>query len=413
LPWIGVALALAFGAWLRLAFPLDIEWKADEAWSFAHAQAMVAGGAWPPLGMPTSIATPNPGLSAWVFGALTWLSGAKTPPDLARAVALCNIAALAALVAFAVVCVDRARREPWLWAAALVAVNPLAMIFERKIWPPSVLPLPAAALLWAWWNRRLWPLALLWGALGALIGQIEESAWFFALAIAAWTWVRDRAAFPWAPWLAGSMLGALPALPWALDTLHSGVTPLHALRLPIMAFYLRWLTQPFGFGLDYSLGHSFGAFLAWPMVGGQATWLMAAAHALLAAIFAWLLLLALRRLARNRPPAGDVLLGVSPETTLLAAALWGYGLSLSLITVFGPDSHRHYLIVVAPLMGLCLAMTMLWAAPSVRQARLLLAALCLCQAALSAGALTYIDHKGVVDATFGRFGVTWEAQTSG
>src|SRR4051812_9558228 len=120
-PWwaVGLACALAAGAALRLAWGLDIEYKADEAWTFEHAHLLVRGAPWPWLGMPTSVGLPNPGLSLWVFAALDALFAVQAPPDLARAVQLVNVAALVLLCGFALRRVAAAEREPWLWAAAL------------------------------------------------------------------------------------------------------------------------------------------------------------------------------------------------------------------------------------------------------------------------------------------------------
>ena len=122
--------------------------------------------------------------------------GARTPPDLARAVQLLNVAALLAFAAFGLLAIPRERREPWLWAAALWAANPASVILERKIWSPSVLPLPAVGLLWAWRYRRHPAAAFAWGALGALMAQIHLGAAFFAAALMVWTLLADRRAFP-------------------------------------------------------------------------------------------------------------------------------------------------------------------------------------------------------------------------
>ena len=48
-------------------------------------------------------------------------------------------------------------REAWLWAIALVAVNPLAVLYHRKLWNPSLFPLLTVCFLWCWWHRqRVW-----------------------------------------------------------------------------------------------------------------------------------------------------------------------------------------------------------------------------------------------------------------
>lgn len=411
-PLAGLALALAGGAALRLSFPYDIEWKSDERWTLFHAQAMIAGGVWPPVGMGSSIGAPNPGLSLWVFAGIIELFGAHNGPELARAVQTLNILALLAFTGFAFVAVPRARREPWLWAVCLWALNPVAILFERKIWPPSVLPLGMVALLWAWRYRRHFAAAVAWGVLGALMAQVHVAVAFLALALAAWTLAHDRAAFPWRGWLAGSVVGAAPALPWLLEMGHHGTNALLIWRWPRLSFFGRWLTQPFGFGVDYSLRKDFPDFLAGPRLDGHPTYLMAATEAALAALTAIVLVRAALVLIRRqgRPSLKAVFLGDSPATVLICAALWGYGGLLTLLSIIASGPYRHYMIVIAPLMALWAAMTALLGdrgAPSPRLARTLLPLLCVCQAAMSLGFLTYVDRKGVID---GDYGATWKAQ---
>ena len=402
-------MALAAGAALRLSFPADIEWKADEQWTFLHAQAMAAGGAWPTAGMASSVGAPNPGLSLWAFAALFELFGVRQPPDLARAVQTLNVLALVAFAAFTLLAIPRSRREPWLWAAALWAVNPVAVILERKIWPPSLLPLAMVALLWAWRFRRQPAAAAAWGALGALMAQIHLGAAFLALAVAGWTLAADRARFPWRSWLIGAALGAAPALPWLMAMLHGGGAHLAPRLLPRIGFFPRWATQMFGFGPDYTLGRAaFADYLTGPRLGGSASYLMAAAQLALAALLLATLAGAVARLRREGwPSARSVFLGDSPETRLIAAALWGYGGLLTMITFAGAGAYRHYLIVVTPIMALWSAMAVLWSQAGRARARVLLASMCLLQAAMSAQLLVYIDQRGVIP---GEFGASWKAQ---
>ena len=105
--------AVAAGIVLRVLYPLDIEFKADERWTFDQVRAALAGGTWLWSGMPTSIGGLNPGASLWVFIPLGWLFGADTPPQLARGVQCMNCAALIALVLLAWRSVRADEREPW------------------------------------------------------------------------------------------------------------------------------------------------------------------------------------------------------------------------------------------------------------------------------------------------------------
>jgi hypothetical protein len=408
-PLVGLALALIVGAALRLGFYGVIEWKGDEQWTFVHAHAMAAGGIWPPIGMPSSVGAPNPGLSLWVF---TWLMelGARTPPDLARAIQMLNVVALLAFAAFGLVAIPKERREPWLWAAALWAANPASVILERKIWTPSTLPLPAVGMLWAWRYRRHPAAAFAWGLLGALMAQIHLGAGFFAAALMIWTLVADRRAFPWAGWVAGSLVGALPAVPWALELVQHH-WPHGPPRHPSASFYLRWPNFLLGNGPEYTLNRAgFADFLQTPLLNGAPTRLAAALQAALLAATALLALRAVQKLVRDRHIGLNALfLGDSPETLLTAAAFWGYGGLLTLLTFAGAGSYRHYMEIIAPIMALWTALFALWTDEGARRpfARPTLVVLCAAQAGLSLLLLAYIERVGV---TTGDFGASWNAQ---
>src|SRR5262245_3442371 len=143
----GLAAALVAGAVFRLIWGLDIEYKYDEAWTFERAHNAGRSEPFPAVGMSTSAGFVNPGMSVWVFIGLDRLFGVETPDELARAVQLINVAGLVLLVVFIVRVLPIGEREPWLWAAALVALNPIAVLFQRKIWPPSVVPILTLFLL--------------------------------------------------------------------------------------------------------------------------------------------------------------------------------------------------------------------------------------------------------------------------
>jgi hypothetical protein len=408
-PIAGVALAVAVGAALRLVFPADIEWKADEQWSYLHAAQMLRTGAWPAVGMPSSVGAPNPGLSLWVFAGLDRLFAVRSPPDLARAVALVNIAALTLFTAFAM---TRKNREPWLWAAALWAVNPVSIILERKIWPPSTLPLAAVALYWAWTLRRHWAAALLWGALGALMAQIHMGVALLALALAAWTLAADGRAFPWRAWLIGSVVGLLPTIPWLLAMAGHGSGARIHLTAPSVSFYLRWATQFFGYGAQYTLGKAgFADFLGGPRISGLATHLLGLLQGGLIVLAVTVLLRGVRTLTARggAPTVRTLMLGESEETVLNTAALWGYGGLLTLTTLIGAGSYRHYMIVIAPIMALWTAMACLWSDGAWKRgrSRAILAALCIGQAAMSYALLDHLHRNGGVH---GEFGASWRAQ---
>ncbi len=414
LPGLGLALALAAGIALRFIYPDDIEWKWDEKWTFEHAQQMVAGGAWPWLGMVSSVNVPNPGLSLWVFAGLYSIFDVKTPPELSRAVQSLNAAALMTFVVFAFAAIRKDRREPWLWAATMWAVNPVEVIYERKIWPPSVLPLGSVAFIAAWYFRHFAAAAFAWGLIGALMAQVHMGVAFFALAVAAWTLVHDRIAFPWKSWLAGSVVGSLPALPWLFEVLNQHGGTGFGVSVPNFSFFSRWPAQPFGAGIEHMLGRAHMLdYLASPRFDGHPTYLMGLVYTVLIGVMLVVLCKAIRLIqADGWPPAHAVFLGTSSETLLITAAFWGYGGLLTLLTLFGTESHRQYLIVVTPILALWAVLAVMYGDRTVghSRARAMLIVLCLGQAVLSAGLLSYIHRTTIIK---GEFGPTWRAQQPG
>src|SRR5262249_31909329 len=161
---------------------------------------------------------------------------------------------------------------------ALLAVNPLAVLFHRKIWPPSVLPIFIALMLLGWWYRERRRGALVWGLVGACVGQIHMGGFFFAAAFALWALLFDRKRTAWRAWLLGSFLGALPLLPWFhyLWTAEHQKMLTHRTWVHLIEgkFWTRWTMEPLGFGLDYALESDFPDFLRYPHVGGRPTYLV-------------------------------------------------------------------------------------------------------------------------------------------
>lgn len=401
-----LVIALAAGIALRLAWPEDMEYKADEAWTFEHARDADFGREVPWLGMESSVGLPNPGMSLWAFIGLQRLTGATEAPGLVRAVQVANCLALVLLVVFALRCVPPPERVVWLWAAALVAVNPLAVLFHRKLWPPCVLPLFTLVMLWGWWRRDRRSAAFIWGLVGACLGQVHMAGFFFAGGFAAWALLFDRKSVAWKAWLAGTLLGAIPLVPWAYHLwTHPSGRPIdlgrwaHALE---GKFWVRWVQEPFGLGVEYTLGEHFRDFLSWPRVAGRPTHLMAAAH--IALVVAALVLLGRLGLDlwRRRAQWRALWIGKESKTAFtLAAALWGFGLAM---TLSGFSIHRHYMIVLFFLQSLWLARLAL-----VRQGGRWLTALWLAQLLISTGLLAYVHDTQRLSS---EYGPTWRSQQS-
>jgi hypothetical protein len=403
-----VLLAVASGIVFRLIFPFDIEYKADEQWTFEHVQAILGGAPWPMVGMNTSFGPPNPGLSLWFFVGLGWLSGAATPPALSQAVQLLNVAALLAFLVFIFSCVSKDRREYWLWGAALWALNPVEIAYERKIWAQSVLPIFSVAFIAAWWHRRYFWAALLWGLVGALMAQVHIGAGFFALAVAGWTAAYNWRSVNWTGWFIGSILGALPSIPWLLQ-LHGHVDQFIRLMPPVPLYFLFWVSQSVGlFGAGFT-PHEYLQFLSGPIVGGIPTFAVLIVHLVLLWVWVRICLRALENIRKQGWPARKLLLGESSEWLLIHASVWGYGGILTLLTIMYVRYAPHYLIVAAPIMELWVAMVVSdWVVLGDRHRfRKLMTVICVCELLTSAAFLSFVHQTQTIQ---GEYGPTWRSQ---
>jgi hypothetical protein len=393
---LALVATLAIGAALRLAWPRDIEFKTDEAWLFERTQRIGRGGAFPWDSDASSAGPRNPAMGLWILTALGRLVGAEDPPGLARGVQWLNVAALILLAGFVWRCVPAGEREPWLWATALVAVNPLAVRYQRKIWAPSTLPVFTMAFLTGWWHRdRHWG-AFVWGLIGACLGQIHLGGFFFAAGFVAWAWLFDRRRIAWRGWLAGSVLGAAPLVPWLwavlAQPLHGGHSYPWLCHVVELKFWLQWIVQPLGLSTRPALGNDFVDFLRYPLLGDQPTFLMALLHVVL---FAAAGVVLVRATAALWPRLGDwrklVTDADSPTAFTQGAALWGYGvlLTASLLAV-----QRHYLVILFPLPFVWLARQALVMPPgrphSPRLGRMLLATLWAAQLVVTTTFLGYV-----------------------
>jgi hypothetical protein len=411
--WLPVSILLA-GAALRLVFQTDIEYKFDE--DYMMQRVLHAGQeAWQWMGMPSGVHLRNPGMSVWVFLALGKLFSATDPVRLSLAVECLNIAALALLLIFISRNIPKAERESWYWGFALLAFNPIAVDYQRKIWAQSVLPFFCVLFLWAWWKRSSRTGAFFWGLLGPLMGQIHMSGFFFSAGFAAWTGIFSRKTVRWRYWLLSSAIATLPMLPWLKYALNP-TTPHPAspglFGLLETRYWVFWLTDPLGLHLGNILGVLRGPtlfqeledFFRYPLLGGHPTYLMAAAHLGLVILGAVVLLAALYKnvFGQNRmrlfSPQGS-------ETRLAeGAALWGYGILLTVCVVL---IRRYYMIITFPLASTWLARQAM-TAWGTKRSRVILGAIVILELGVSATFLGYIHVNG--GATRGDYGATYQSQ---
>jgi hypothetical protein len=398
-----LALALLVGAVLRVVWVGDMEYKVDEAYMFHRSQAVGVSEPWPWVGQASGVGLRNPGLSVWVFVAVARVFSVHDPTSLDRTVQLLNVAALLLLAWFVLRWVPGRQREPWLWATALVALSPPAILLSRKIWAQSVLPFFSMLALLAWWRRgRRWA-AFAWGVLGAALGQIHMSGFFFAAGLALWTALFDRRSVRWRPWLAGTLAGSLTLIPWLAQLGHGGATHRSLANLVELRFWRLWVAHPLALDLRVSFGPDWGRFLASPHVGGGATYGVALAYAAIVACAVVIAAGAARAVWPQRRRWRALFAGGGSSSGLaLSAALWGFG---GLLTLTGVAVYRHYLLVAFALPFLSLAWLALLRPAAGRRA---LAVLCVAQALLGVQMLAYLHvHHG---ARGGDYGVSYDAQ---
>ncbi len=427
-----LALTLTIGAILRVMWGADIEYKYDEHFMFERTQRVGVVEPLPALGMASGVGTRNPGMSIWVFLALSKIISADTPPELARGVQILNILALIAFTVFAIKTVPREQKPEWFWAIALASVNPFMIILERKIWAQSVLPIFCCLLIMGWWRRdKIWG-AFIWGLIGVLIGQIHMTGFFFTGALFFWTFffgydLKVNKKIHYRALLSGGLLGLIPLIPWLIymfeqprnGSVFSYLIHLDYHPLLTSSFWQLWITDPLGLGVWYSLGErEFTQFLSYPLVSDQPTYLVALAHMILLALGVFILSKAFIKTWRHPLNWKAQFIGSSSETDFLrSAGMWGYGIFITLLGVF---IYRHYMLITFPLEFLWLAQLIFRNTQDIqdtqdtqgntKKATQALAVIWFCELVVSTQFLSYIhDNHG---SPSGDYGVGYQYNSS-
>ena len=378
-------------------WPADMEWKGDEQWMVARAISVAHDGVLPWFGMGSGVNILNPGFSIWPFALFARF--AEDPVGMVQWVQWSNVIALWAFFWLIIRAVPAESRSAWLWGLALFAVNPLAVLYSRKLWAQDILPIFGVAILWGHFYRRTRIGAFAWGLAGALIGQVHMSGFFFAFALALGTLIRDGRrgelrATRWMYWIAGSLIGGAILLPWisALAGGHAGHSTYHWRVILTVNFYAQWFLNAWGIGLAAT---RFGGmqFLREPLVAGHPTYLVLLAHAYLAGIGLWI---TLRWLARGLRPRFDEQLTFYVVVTLIIAGV--------LLTLSGVRVRPHYLIAVAPIVQL-------WAAGVTWPRKRLLVSVAVTQMLVSAALLAVVHRERGMP--WADYGWSYRAQRAG
>lgn len=410
---LALALVLATGMWLRLRDGSNIEVKTDEA----HILTAAAGEQiWPALGFDTSNGLNHPGFGLVPYTLTASFMDTVDPVAMARVTQLANCLALLLLFVF-VVRFTRAEPRParhaWAWAFCLVAVNPLYVLWERKIWQPSILPLFFMVILLSWWKRHdSRKAAFTLGLFLALSGQIHLSAYFFAGALVLGTTLFDpnRRRIPLPAFFGGAGLGLFPLIPWAWslwNQLGSGgpllLKPHRALQGKFFNF---WISNPLGFSFRSSLGQDLDDFLSYPRYDGEATYLNAVAYGVLLGIVLVSAVIAWQRARAFRFPGTRLGFAafrerLSQTDQLLLAAFLVCGLLTSLSCI---NVTRYFLLCVWPLPALFFARVLM----RHRIGKPVLASLLAVHLVLSSGVLSYVGERATIR---GEFGIPYHSQS--
>ncbi len=425
-----ILLCLILGSVFRLIWVQDMEYKGDEAWWYSKSQAIGRTEPIPIRGLISASGVDNPGMSLWLVAALAQGFGLDTPTSLVRSIQVLAILALVVMFLFARYRLADADQLQWYWGGALASVNFTAVLFSRKLWPVELLPIFSIFFLIAWWQRRNSWGSFFWGLLGALLGQIQMSGFFYAAALFLWSALFNRKTVRWLMWVFGSALGALPLIPWLAYLVQGdpnqrgiggefhvpGIGEYFGYVWHFARYVRDWFEYALGTSWVSSIGLHQAEFAAYPIIGGFATYLVFAAKTLLLAALAYsggrLLYTSWLNIYRSYKHTAlsnwqSVLPSAqTPQTIfLIQSGLIGMGLLFTLGHMLSPYLpagfwvHRHYLIVAFPLPYVCLANLAL---RDTRYGEKLLLAMWCAQVVVTAAFLYYIHvNCGAPGADYG------------
>lgn len=407
-----LGLSLIAGILLRVLFVNDMEYKEDEEFNFVQTQLIGTTQPWPWHGIPSGVYIVNPGMSIWVFTILAKALGIHSPTSLAHAVQGVALLGMFLVLPFARrYLTDTLEKRTWYWAFALAMVNPFLILYQRKLWPEPFLPVFTMLTLMGWWRKETVKGALLWGFVGALIGQVHMSGFFFSAALFLWTalFSATREKVKWRSWFLGSTLGALPLLPWFIYIIQHPVR--HAVssgwdEAIQLKYWVFWLTDSLGLHLGNALGILRGPrhwdqisdFIRYPLIAGHATYFMGFVHAVALGVSLLIFGRGLLSLWNKRTQARSILIGKESSTAFVQnATFWGCGI---LMTLTGVMIRRYYMAVTFPLEFIFLIRM---AGIDTKQGQRLITVLWICELMISAHFVGYIHvNQGSILGDYGQ-----------
>jgi len=343
------------GVILRFIWASDMEWKVDEKWMFEKAQEIAKSSSWLPVGMQSGGGIVNPGMSLWVFVVFSFFT--SDPVVMVRFIMALNVLAIIGFLIFIYKRVDASQKIIWLWGIALASVNPLEVLFARKIWAQDVLPLFTFIVILANSHRDKKLGAFFWGMIGALLGQIHMSGFFFAFGLFLFSLIYDlynKRKFRWQYWLVGSIIGGIGLIPWIAQLVEGeGSTPARLAIKHIFQFnfYLYWFIDSTGLNLMYSLREHFWDFMKLPRIAGIPLFIVSVAHLFLLVFAGFIVkrivdyLIKAIKLFKSSRLKERLIMNLNITDFFLLSILLGLGIFM---TLAGITIHPHYLIVAFP-----------------------------------------------------------------
>jgi len=399
-------LIILFGLFMRLIWTTDMEWKGDETYMYTAAHESINKGIFPNVGMESGGGLVNPGLSVGIFAAIA--SFTNDPIAMDRVVEISNVIAILCFLIFIFYKIDLKEKETWLLGIVLASISPLAVLFSRKIWAQDMLPIFSFLIILTNFYRNKKSCAFLWGLLGAIIGQIHMSGFFFAFGLFVFTVIHDRynkINFKWAYWIAGSAIGSISLIPWILFIIQNPqMSKASFWHIFQFNFYLYWLLDSLGLNIYYSLRKDFWQFIREPIVAGIPTYLVAVAHLFLVFIsfilFNKILKYFVRiyHLIKQKKLLENIFIGISITKFYLLSILLGLGIFM---TLSGTTIYQHYIICAFPF-------TYIFFVKIFNDNKKIIYSVIIAQLIISASFLTFI-HKNN-GAENGNYGKAYHAQ---
>lgn len=222
MPLLGIGV---LAGWLRLRDLDLVEFKLDEAIAVDRAQRVLAGD-FPAVGLRSSIGAYNPALFVYLIAIPL-----AVRDDPLAATAFVGVLAIGAVILTYFVLRPRFGAFVALGAAALFATAPWAVLYGRKLWGQSVLPVVAVLLLWSMFavlERPRSRAVVFIPVLLCLAFQLNFSALALAVPVTLLLLYRVREVH-WRAFVVGVGVAALLLAPWLSRQVTAGFADVSAL----------------------------------------------------------------------------------------------------------------------------------------------------------------------------------------